>query len=234
MHRAALLEILNELERAREEGLGVGARLVEVCVRVLKVTGAGIMLMNDGKHRGTLGLSDPTVGVVEELQFTLGEGPCVDAYHLARPISEPSLEHPVSARWPLFAGPAVRAGVAAIFAFPLQIGAIQLGALDVYLDHPADLSQDQFVDAQILATVITNAVLELLAAKPADTLAAELDRSDGIGATVHQASGMIAVQLGVPIAEALVRLRAYAFAQQLPVNDVARLVITRELRIESP
>jgi hypothetical protein len=226
-----LREILHGLADDRAAGQGSGARLVSACVSVLTVTGAGIMLMVDGGHRGTLGSSDATMGVVEELQFTLGEGPCLDSYRLGRPVSEPALANPATPRWPSFTGPAVAAGVQAIFGFPLQIGAIRLGALDIYLDRPGDLTDEQLGDALVMADVVTHEIIELQAGAPADALASELDTAQNVRAAVHQASGMLAVQLDIPIADALIRLRAYTYAAKRLVNDVAEDVVARRLLI---
>ena len=232
MQQEQLLEILHGLADDREAGHGSGDRLVGACTSVLDVTGAGIMIMVDGEHRGTLGSSDATMGVVEELQFTLGEGPCLDSHHLGQPVFEPDLANPVTPRWPSFTPPAIAAGVQAIFGFPLQIGAIRLGALDIYLDRPSDLSEVQLADALVMADVVTHEILELQAGAPPDALASELDTVDNLRAAVHQASGMLSVQLDIPILDALIRLRAYAYAQKRLVNDVAADVVARRLVIE--
>ena len=174
------MTILHGLAEDRETGQGSGARLVGACVSALDVTGAGIMIMFDGGYRGTLGSSDATMGVVEDLQFTLGEGPCLDSYRLGRPVFEPSLADPITPRWPSFTPPALEAGVHAIFGFPLQVGAIRLGALDVYLDRPGDLSKQQLADALVMADVVTHEILELQAGAPPDALASELDTADNL------------------------------------------------------
>lgn len=232
MQQGQLLEILHGLTDDREAGHGSGARLVTACVNVVAVTGAGIMIMVDGGHRGTLGSSNATMGMVEELQFTLGEGPCLDSHRLGRPVFEPSLADPIVPRWPAFTPPAVKAGVRAIFGFPLQIGAIRLGALDVYVDQPGDLNEVQLADALVMADVVTHEILELQAGAPPGALASELDTADNLRTVVHQASGMLAVQLDIPIADALIRLRAHTYAEGRLVNDVARDVVARRLRID--
>jgi len=226
-----LLEILHGLDDDREAGHGSGARLVGACVSVLAVTGAGIMIMVDGGHRGTLGSSDATMGVVEELQFTLGEGPCLDSYRLGEPVFEPALADPITPRWPAFTPPAVAAGVQAIFGFPLQVGAIRLGALDIYVDRPGALNEAQLADALVMADVVTHEVLELQAGAPAGALASELDTAENLRVVVYQAAGMLSVQLGIPVADALIRLRAYTYARQRRVNDVARDVVASRLHI---
>jgi GAF domain-containing protein len=227
-----LLEILQGLTDDRDAGQGSGARLVGSCVSVLEVTGAGIMIMINGGHRGTLGSSDATMGVVEELQFTLGEGPCLDSYRLGQPVFEPSLADPITPRWPAFTPPALAAGVHAIFGFPLQIGAIRLGALDIYLNRPGSLTDEQLADALVMADVVTHEILELQAGAPPGALASELDKAENVRAVVHQASGMLSVQLDIPIADALIRLRAYTYANSRLVNEVAREIVAGSLHIE--
>ena len=161
------LEYLQRLRHGlaldRAAGSGSGSRLVRACVEALDVTGAGIMLMVEDEHRGTFGSSDATSDVVEELQFTLGEGPCIDTYRTGRPVAEPDLAHPAEARWPGFAEPALAAGAVAVFAFPLLVGRSRLGALDLYLDRPGDLRPEQYVDAEAMAEVAAHAILDLQA-----------------------------------------------------------------------
>jgi len=202
------------------------------CAEALDVAGAGIMLMTGAGHRGVLCASDPTSGEVEDLQFTLGEGPCVDACADGAPVLEPDLDAPGFARWPAFTPPARRAGVRAIFGFPLQVGSIRLGALDIYNDHPGDLRPDQFAEAMKLAGVVTRRVLELQADAEPGSLASELATPGTLRASVHQASGMLSARLDIPVDAALLRLRAHAFSTERPINEVAQDVIARRLNID--
>ncbi|MCC5953334.1 MAG: GAF and ANTAR domain-containing protein [Acidimicrobiia bacterium] len=227
-----LATLLSDLDNDRRNGTDVGERLCDTCVEVLDVTGAGIMLMSDGEHRGTLGVSNGVMTVVEDLQFTLGEGPCIDAYASDHPILEPDLGAPVTNRWPAFSGPAVRAGVRAVFGFPLRTGTVNLGALDVYLDHPGDLRTDQVSDAVVMAGVISRTVLALQADAAPGELPPLLDATVHHRAVVHQASGMVSAQLDIDVADALVRIRAHAYTSNRPVNDVAHDIVDRRLRLD--
>jgi len=123
-------------------------RLAEVSAQFTKVSGAGIMLMSGDIQRGAVGVSDDVAGLIEELQYTLGEGPCVDAYHQDFPIMEPDLAVPDEVRWTAFTPPAVRAGVRSIFGFPLRVGGARLGALNLYCNYPGPLSDDQHLSPQ--------------------------------------------------------------------------------------
>src|SRR5882724_3043815 len=110
-------------------------RLCEVCAAVTGMSGAGIMLMSDDVPRGSICTTNEVSALIEQLQYDLGEGPCVDAYRTDQPVLEPDLVDPHTRRWPAFSGPAVDAGVRAIFGFPLQVGAVRLGALNLYRER---------------------------------------------------------------------------------------------------
>jgi hypothetical protein len=208
------------------------ARLCEVCADVSLMSGAGIMLMAGNKQQGSVCSSNDVSALIEELQYTLGEGPCVDAYRWDRPVLEPDLADPGTPRWFAFAPPAVEAGARAIFGFPLQVGSVRLGALNLYRDRPGPLSDDQYADSLVLAGVAAQAVLAMQAQAPPGALAAGLEEGGNFRFVVHQASGMVAVQLGVSVGEALVRLRAYAFGNDRVLAEVAEEVVGRQLRFD--
>ena len=192
------------------------------------------MLMGDIGHGSSLGHTDDVIRAVEDLQFTLGEGPGIDAHTSGRAVLEPNLAHPSASRWPTFAPSAVSEGVFGAFGFPLKMGAVRLGALDLYSEHPLMLAPEQIADAIVLANVVTQTLVGLQARAAPDSLPDEIDEGENLRAQVHQASGMISKQLDITIIDALVRLRAHAYADGRPINDVARDVVTRRLRIGEP
>jgi GAF domain-containing protein len=181
--------------------------------------------------RGSLCVSDPVSQLIEDLQYTLGEGPCVDAYRLDAVVSEPDLAEPVSRRWPAFTPPALRGGVRAVFGFPLRVGSVRLGALNLYRCEPGPLSADQHADALVVADVAARWVLNAQSGAPADVVAAELESQADFHFSVHNAAGIVSVQEDVSVSEALIRLRAFAFSNDLPIADVARDVIGHKLRL---
>lgn len=210
------------------------ARLCEVCAAVSHMTGAGIMLMTGDEQQGSVCSSNAVSNLIEELQYTLGEGPCVEAHQENRPVFEPDLADPDTPRWLAFTPPAVAAGARAVFGFPLQVGAVRLGALNLYRDQPGPMSDDQYADSLVLADLAAQAVLAMQAHAPPGALATELEEGANFRFVVHQASGMVAVQLGVSVGEALIRLRAYAFGNDRLLADVAEAVVTRKLRLDGP
>lgn len=207
-------------------------RLCEVCAEVTAMSGAGIMLMSGDVPRGSVCSTDAVSALIEELQYSLGEGPCVDAYHFDVPVLEPDLARPRTLRWLAFAGPALDAGVRSVFGFPLQVGAVRLGALNLYRTWPGELTADEHADALVMADVAAQAVLVMQAGAPPGQLAAELENGADFRYVVHQASGMVAVQLDVSVAQALIRLRAHAYGNGRRLPDVARDVVDRMLRFD--
>jgi GAF domain-containing protein len=208
-------------------------RLCHVCAEVTGATGAGIMLMSGDVPRGSVCTTDAVSSLIEQLQYDLGEGPCVDAYHSDRPVSEPDLANPTTARWLAFTGPAIDAGARAVFGFPLHVGAVRLGALNLYCDAPGRLTDDHHADALLLAGIVAQALMLLQANAPAGTVAAELEAHADFQYVVHQASGMVAAQLDSSVGQALIRMRAHAFGNDRTLTDVARAVVDRKLRFDA-
>lgn len=226
--------ILADLTRVADgpavvSGQGLPQRLVADCAAMLPITGVGMILMTDAGPAGVVAASDGPATVLEELQFTVGVGPCVDASRTGRPILIDDLASTGDQRWPAFAAGALEAGVAAVFAYPLRVGAIRLGVLDLYRDQPGPLSEDTQQTALDFADAATAVLLHLQAESPRDGDGSALvtvieDRSQ-----LHQATGIVAVQADVDLASALVLLRARAFAVGRPVLELARDVLARQV-----
>lgn len=214
----------------RGDGNVTTARLCEVSRRVTGVTGAGIMLMSDDVPLGSVCAADDVSALIEDLQYTLGEGPCIDAHRLGRPVLEPDLADPAEPRWLAFTEPAVDAGVRAIFGFPIGVGSVQLGALNLYADTAGPLTDDQHADALVMAEIAGQAVLIMQTESPGGALAAELEEGSDLHYVVHQAAGMVSAQLEVTVGQALVRLRALAFASERALDAIAADVVARRLR----
>lgn len=206
------------------------ARLGRVCQQATGVTGAGLMLMSPDMPGVSVATTDEVSTLIEDLQFELGEGPCIDAYQQNRPVLEPDLADPLVMRWMAFGPLVLAAGGRAVFGFPLHVGAARLGALNLYCDTAGSLSADQHADALVMATIAAEALLLMQSNAPVGLLAAELASNVNFHHVVHQASGMVAVQLNVSLAQALIRLRGHAFGNGQPLNEIANDVVSRRLR----
>jgi hypothetical protein len=229
-----LLRILAMLVHIDDDPSAARARLCDVGARVTEVSGAGIMLMVGDSHRGSLCSSDAVSATIEDLQFTLGEGPCIDAYRERRPVLDSDLEGVQEHRWPAFTPAAIEAGARAVFGFPIQVGVIRLGALNLYRNERGPLTENQHADAIVMADVAGRAIVEMHGPATVGSFARELERGANLELVVHQASGMVSVQLGISVGEALLRLRAHAFASDLSLAEVATQVVRRQLRFDGP
>lgn len=234
MSRDRLSVVLRAMADADAVGSGsVIDRLCGAAVALLSLRGAGLSLMVDGELRGSAGVSDPGIAVVQELQLELGEGPCVDAWRSMEPVLEPDLAAPGNVRWPAFAQAALDAGVRGVFALPLHLGAIRLGVLVLYRDRAGVLGADELADGLLLADVAVQAILGLQAGAPVGAVHELLAAEPPHWSEIHQATGMVSAQLEIPLDEAFVRLRAHAFVEGCPLREVARDVVARRLRLEA-
>ena len=215
---------------AAGDGGRSSARLCELTTEIVRVSGAGVMLISGAVQRGSLCTTNAVSALIEELQYTLGEGPCVDAYRQDRVVLEPDLVHPGTPRWFAFTPKAVEAGARAVFGFPLRVGAARLGALNLYQDHSGSLSDEQHADALVMAEVAARWVLEVQADAVPGALAEEFELGAEFYFVVHNAAGAVSAQLGCSITEAMIRLRAYAFSNDRLLRDVAQDVVARKLR----
>lgn len=139
-------------------------RIAELCVQTLGVDGAGISLLSDTGRRGVVCATDDVSRRIEELQVTLGEGPCIDTVRTGMPVLVVDLhdrDDIAAWRWPTFMAAVADAGVRAVFAFPLRIGAIGLGALDMYRNRPGALDDDELASALLGAEAAAVALLGL-------------------------------------------------------------------------
>jgi hypothetical protein len=206
-------------------------RICALAVSRLAVTGAGVSLVRrpDVPNEQSLAAaSDPIVARLEELQLTVGEGPGIAAAAAGVPVLVPDLAVAL-ARWPAFAPAAVAAGAGAVFSFPLALGAIRLGSLDCYRDAPGELRPDQVGDALTLADAAFAVVLAEAAGHEADDLGWISD----IHAEVHQACGIVRYEMKIPIEAALMRIRAYAYVHDVPISEVARRIVDRQLSLNA-
>lgn len=210
--------------------LGWLQRLCRAASRHLPADGVGVSLLSQHGELMTATAGTPESVRIEELQFSLGEGPCLLAHATRAPVLVPDLAEMAGGLWPGYARAAVDAGVLAVFAFPLQIGAVRLGALDVYRDRVGALSPGALTQALTFATLAVEALLD--ASTTSAGTASLVDDGQVVRFEVYQAQGMVMAQLGVGGAEAMARLRARAFAEGRSLADVADDVLRRTLTLE--
>jgi hypothetical protein len=228
-----VLAAINEVARA--EGVPVAVRHVCLaCAAAVKASGVGLYAM------GEQGLCEPlyasTAGSeqVAELQVTLGEGPSTDALGHDHPVLVAALDSDASMqRWPAFAPAALAVGVSAVFAFPLVMGAMAVGVLEIHRDQEGKLSTAELADGLLFADTALPRVLDHLAG-PGSADGPDMPSSgfEYRWAAVHQATGMISVQLDSNLTVAFLRLRAHAYLTGRRLSHVARDVLARRLRFD--
>jgi len=207
-------------------------RLCTAAARTVPASGVGISVMGDEGIQGVAAASDRTSQALEELQFALGEGPCIDAFASRRVVLEPDLGQGASARWLAYAPAAHAQGVGAVFAFPLQIGAARLGVMDVYRGSPGSLSDESILQALTFAEVAVETLLDAQGKAVIGQAAEGLDRALDSHYVIYQAQGMTMVDLGVPLADALARMRAHAYTHDRPLREIARDIVAGRLRLQ--
>ena len=185
----------------------------------LGVAGSAVTVMSNGGHGAVAGSSSPRMRSLATLELDLGEGPCREAFASGRPVLVPDLSADES--WPGFAETAGGMGVGATFAFPLQIGAAALGVLSMYADRPRTLDSEEIGLGSVFAEITTEVLINDPSPSPDGTLSSDLTNILDLRPEVFQAQGMVMVALDINLAEALVRMRAHAFAAGRSLDDLA-------------
>lgn len=219
-----------------ERGAGVADRLCGACVQMLEVDGAALSVIHEGAISRSYGASSDLSRELDELQFTFGEGPCLDAVRDGAPVMVADLAERRTERWPAFSAAALERGVRAVFALPVSVASMRIGALDLYRESPGSLLGGSLTGGLMAAEF---AALPLLDVMSGDLTAAATDHTSTAWTEltaltrveVYQAAGILIAQLAVGPAEALLRLRAYAFAHDMTASEVAFGVIERRLQL---
>lgn len=205
-----------------------------ICGEVLDAVGVGLALTGGGDLAEPVFATDERSRELEDLQFTLGEGPAVEVVRGGMLVVVTDVtSSEASLRWPMFAPEASDRRVKSIIAVPIQAGAIKVGVVDCYREFAGAPSREGRAQALVCAeAVLTLAIAEAEAGGPG--LAGMIDRGfTGHRDRVHQAAGMVSVQLGIGLADALARLRAYAYANDRKLDEVAMDVVLRRVTFRS-
>jgi hypothetical protein len=221
-----------------QRGLAAADSLCEACVTLFSIDAAAISLIFSGVTTGTLGSSGASARKYDELQFTFGEGPCLDSVAQRAPVLVADLANANDVRWPAYGPAMLDYKIRGIFAIPVVLAGEFVGALDLFRAQPGELPVDQLAGAVIAAELAGMPLLDLI---HSDLQAAVNDPNSSAWAEfnalsrteVSQATGMLVAQLGVEPAEALVRLRAHAYATNRSATDVARDILDRRLQLEA-
>jgi hypothetical protein len=231
---------INDVLRAAVDGrrgLAAADSLCEACVTLFDIDAAAISLIFAGVSSGTLGSSDAAAREYDELQFTIGEGPCLDSVATRAPVLVADLAKPSQVRWPLYRPAMLDYKIRGIFAIPVVLAGEYVGALDFFRAQPGALGDDELAGGVVAAELAGAPLLDLMGV---DLQAAVNDPTSSAWAElnllsrteVSQATGVLVAQLEIEPAQALARLRAHAYATNRTATDVARDILDRRLRLE--
>lgn len=203
--------------------------------REFSARGVAMALVQDAQFLDLIVASDPETVELEQLQMDLGEGPCLEAHRTGSPVTADDLRE-AETPWTLYAPELLRRGVRGVHAFPIQVGGIRLGVLDIYREQAGALRSPEVVRAATYADVAVLILIHLQAVRSGVSDDGEdlglLEDAFASHPEVHQATGMVAVQADVALHDALLLIRARAFAQGRSLVDVARDVISQRTRFE--
>jgi hypothetical protein len=196
----------------------------------LPVAGVSVATMGDLLRTETVSATDPIAARLDELQFDLGEGPCWDAIAERRPVLEGSLRSSPSRSWPAFSRALLEHDdVHALYAFPLLLGPLALGAMDLWSDRPGDLSDDSSRRASALADEVSRHLLRRAVRDVAEGQAEEARVDKWSRRRIHQATGMVLAQADVSVEDAELLLQGHAFARSVPMSEIADAVLEGRL-----
>src|SRR5690554_4025398 len=223
MDDPAFSAAVSDFIRAEDEP----ARLSWHFVKRFPITGASVATLGELLGSETISASDTVAARLDEVQFDLGEGPCWDAMNLARPILVPDVLEPPGPGWPAFSAAVSDEPVTSIFAFPLIVGPLRIGAVDLYAATATHLNSMQAHQVQGVAAAIGKQILRrALRTNDDDDAYAGYPYSRRL---VHQATGMVLTQLKISADDALLIIQAQAFAAGHSMMHVAQEILDRRM-----
>lgn len=203
--------------------------LCDPFVTLLPISGASVCVIGLNGSQSTVCASDALALQIDGLQFELGEGPHWSAFKDARPVLVEDVQKDHGARWPVLGHALKEIEVGALFAIPLLVGAVVVGVVDLYRAtpgwlRPRDLHRAVSLAASVAVPAVHSAVRDAERERPTNTATAPALRRE-----VHQATGMIVVQLDLSPADAFQQLKVEAFLTGRPVHEIARDVVARKI-----
>ena len=196
-----------------------GASVSGAAINRVAIDGVAISTLGSAFGAETVAASDPTAARLDEIQLQLRQGPCWDAIAAAAPVAMPDAG--AEDRWPAFSESVGALGVRAVFAFPLVVAGLLVGAVDLYSRTAGPLGAGLVEELAATTARTSLRVLSIVLPEP---------RYEGSGRpatprAVHHATGIVAARYRTSPADALLLLRAHAVAGDRPVLDVAEDIV---------
>lgn len=204
--------------------------LVASSVELLDVDAAGILLADRNNDLELVASTSEASRLVEMIQLSAEEGPCVDSFRLGVPVVVPDITADAT-RWPRFAELASLQGFSSVFAVPLRLRKMTIGTLNLFRTTSSTLDDYETRAAQAMADVATIGILHERTLRASDTAREQLEHALRSRVTIEQAKGVIAFMSSISVEEAFNRLRSHARSVRRPLAEVALDVVERRLTI---
>lgn len=227
--RAFVSTLMSEqlMESETSTTVGLLNSLCRAAAQHMGAAGVAIGLRSESGSAGVVASADDRSVLLDELQFSLGEGPSGQAFTTRRPVLVADLASTEGHAWPIYSASALESGVTGVFAFPLHVGAAAFGVLTVYTSAGGTLGRDQMNVALTFAEVATEILVDAGSALSADTPhSGVVEAAQDNRAEIYQAQGVTSVHLDISLAESMVRMRAHAFYHGLSLAELAALIMS--------
>lgn len=200
-------------------------------VSLLAVQAAGVMLVDGEGALHLVASSEERMRLLELFELETAQGPCLDAVRTGETQEADAAEG--RQRWPHFADAAGAAGFRLMCAVPLQLRGRVIGALNLFRDSDTSFSGTELVVARAMAEVAAIGLLHERALSDVRLLADQLQSALQSRVVIEQAKGMVAEYLGIAVHDAFQVLRKRARDSNVKLTELARQVISRELRADA-
>ena len=204
-------------------------RLVGHTVELLSADAAGIMLADSRRELRVVAASSEDAELMELMQLQNGQGPCLECYRTATPVSVHDLND-AAGRWPLFVEAVNQQGAfRSVHALPLRLRGEAVGALNLFHAQPGGLPPDDLVLGQALADVATIGILQEQAIRRGEVVNEQLQTALNSRVVIEQAKGVLAQHGGLTMDQAFEQLRGYSRTNNLRLSEVARSLVEGDL-----
>lgn len=230
-NRAWAFSLIDQQPPGAEDGIVDWlSRLCRAASQEVNVIAATVTMGAPGDTSVVVATNAPASQRYAEAEYAVGEGPANDAWLHRRPVLVPELGGAQDGAWPGYTATAAAAGILAVFAFPLQVGAIRLGVLTLYHDEPGPLTPSDLATCLLMAELATERLIESRAADEGAT-EPSLEAAADVRMEIYQAQGMIAVALEISLIDALATMRGHAFQSGRDLIDVASAIVHNGYRL---
>lgn len=199
--------------------------LVNRCADLLLADTAGVLLETAGGRPALAAATSDEMLKIEDLEVSLGQGPCLEAYTIGAQVLVEDLEE-AHDRWPEVVPRIVEIGMRSVAAFPLRLRDDHIGALNLYRSQPRAYAAHEVRLGQALADMAAVGILQQRSVSEAERRSAQLQHALDSRVVIEQAKGVLAERRGIPLREAFEVMRRYARNNNRKMRDVCDQVLT--------